>query len=76
MAKGDIHVVWRKDDAKWAVEKEGNSRASSVHDNKGSAERAGRENALNERSELLIHGQDGQIQERKTYKPDPYPPRG
>jgi hypothetical protein len=76
MAKGDVHVVWRKDDSKWAVEKEGASRASSVHDKKESAERAGRENALNERSELLIHGQDGQIQERNTYKTDPNPPRG
>jgi hypothetical protein len=76
MAKGDVHVVWRDDDAKWAVEKEGASRAASVHDTKESAERAGRENALNERSELLIHGQDGKIQERNTYKNDPNPPRG
>jgi hypothetical protein len=76
MAKGDVHVVWRDDDSKWVVEKEGAHRASSLHDNKESAERAGRENALNERSELLIHGKDGEIQERNTYKQDPSPPRG
>lgn len=62
MAKGDVHVVWRDDDSKWAVEKEGISRASSLHDTKESAAMAGRENAINERSELLIHGKDGKIQ--------------
>lgn len=76
MAKGDVHVVWREDESKWAVEKEGTSRAASLHDQKESAARAGRQSALNERSELLIHGKDGKIQERKTYKQDPYPPRG
>ena len=25
MAKGDVHVVWREDESKWAVEKEGTS---------------------------------------------------
>jgi hypothetical protein len=30
---------------------------------------------MNEHSELLIHGKDGQIQERNTNKTDPYPPR-
>ena len=76
MANGDVHVVWRADESKWAVEKEGTSRASSLHDQKESAARAGRQNALNERSELLIHGKDGKIQERNTYKQDLYPPRG
>lgn len=76
MAKGDVHVMWRQDDAKWAVQKEGASRASSLHDQKERAEKAGRQNAINEHSELLIHGKDGKIQERSTYKPDPHPPRG
>jgi Uncharacterized protein conserved in bacteria (DUF2188) len=62
--------------APYAVEKEGISRASSLHDTKESAAMAGRENAINERSELLIHSKDGKIQERNTYKQDPYPPRG
>jgi hypothetical protein len=76
MAKGDVHVTWRQDEAKWAVEKEGASRAGSIHERKDTAEKAGREAAINEHSELLIHGKDGKIQERKTYKSDPYPPRG
>jgi hypothetical protein len=76
MAKGDVHVTWREDEAKWAVEKEGSSRASSLHDQKDAAAKAGRQSAMNEHSELLIHGKDGTIQERNTYKRDPYPPRG
>jgi hypothetical protein len=76
MANGDVHVTWREDEAKWAVEKEGASRAGSLHETKESAEKAGRQAAINERSELLIHGKDGKIQERNTYKTDPSPPRG
>ena len=76
MAKGDVHVTWQEDEAKWSVEKEGASRAASLHDQKDSAEKAGRQAAINEGAELLIHGKDGKIQERNTYKRDPSPPRG
>jgi hypothetical protein len=76
MAKGDVHVTWRQDEAKWAVQKEGASRAGSLHDQKDSAEQAGRQAAINEHSELLIHGKDGKIQERNTYKRDPVSSRG
>ena len=68
MAKGDVHVTWREDDAKWAVQKEGVSRAWSLHEKKDAAEQAGRHVAINEHEELLIHGKDGKIQERNTYK--------
>ena len=34
MAKGDVHVTWREDEAKWAVQKEGSDRASSLHETK------------------------------------------
>jgi Uncharacterized protein conserved in bacteria (DUF2188) len=76
MARGDVHVTWRERDSKWAVQKEGTSRASSLHDQKDAAARTARKNAINERSELLIHGKDGKVQERNTYKGDPHPPRG
>ena len=76
MAKGDVHVVHRKDEGQWAVEIEGNERASSLHDTKPPAEQAGRAAAIREQSELFIHGQDGKIQERNTYKRDPLRSRG
>jgi Uncharacterized protein conserved in bacteria (DUF2188) len=61
MANGDMHVTWREDEAKWAMEKQGASRASSLHDQKDAAEKAGRQNAINEHSEPLLHGKDGKI---------------
>jgi hypothetical protein len=76
MPKGDVHVVYRKDQKKWAVEVTGNSRASSLHDKKAPAETAGTKTAKSNRSELSIHGKDGKIQEKNTYKKDPFPPRG
>ena len=76
MAKGDVHVTWREDEAKWAVAKEGSSRASSLHDTKDEAQTAGRESAISEHSELLIHGKDGEIQERNSFGHDPHPPAG
>jgi Uncharacterized protein conserved in bacteria (DUF2188) len=47
MAKDEVHVTWREDEAKWAVEKEGTSRAASLHDQKDSAEKSGQA-AINE----------------------------
>ena len=55
---------------------QGASRAGSLHEKKDAAEEAGRKSAINEHSELLIHGKDGKIQERNTYKRDPYPSEG
>ncbi len=72
MPEGDVHMTWREEDAKWAVVKEGNSRASSLHDTKEAAQEAGRQAAKREKSELLIHCQDGQIQERSSYGRDPH----
>ena len=37
---------------------------------------AGREIAINNSSELLIHNQQGRIRERSSYGNDPYPPAG
>jgi Uncharacterized protein conserved in bacteria (DUF2188) len=74
MTKGDVHVTYRDEGDKWAVEVEGNSRASSLHDSKAPAEKAGRLTAQENRSELVVHGKDGRIQERDTYRP--YQPQG
>lgn len=60
----------------WAVKGEGNSRASSIHPTQAGAISAARETAIRERSEMLIHGEDGRIRERNTYGKDPFPPKG
>jgi hypothetical protein len=68
------HVVPHKDG--WAVQGAGNGRATSVHGTQASAIAAAREIAQNNRSELFIHGRNGQIRERDTFGNDPYPPKG
>ena len=68
------HVVPHPDG--WAVKPAGGKRASSVHPTQAEAIERGREIAMNQDSELLIHGRNGQIRERNTYGSDPYPPKG
>ena len=59
------HVVPHGDG--WAVRGEGNERATSVHRTQSEATDAARQIATNQRSEVLIHGRNGQIRERNSY---------
>jgi hypothetical protein len=74
MAGKNQHVV-RRDD-QWGVRGEGNTRDTSLHDTQAQAERAARQIAINQQSEVLIHGRDGRIRDRNSYGNDPYPPKG
>lgn len=68
------HVVPAGD--QWGVRGAGDSRLTSRHDTQAEAAAAAREIAQNQRSELLIHGTNGQIRERNSYGNDPFPPKG
>lgn len=72
--KPPVHVVPRGD--RWAVEREGSERASSLHDTQSEAAASGRATARADHTEFLLHGQNGQIRERDSYGGDPYPPTG
>ncbi len=74
MSGKNQHVV-RRDD-QWAVRGEGNTRDTSLHDTQAQAERAAREIAINQKSEVLIHSRDGRIRDRNSYGNDPHPPKG
>lgn len=74
MSKKNHHIV--PHDKGWAVKTEGASRASSVHRTQREAISRGREVSRNQGTELLIHGQNGQIRERDSHGRDPYPPKG
>lgn len=74
MSRKDQHVV--PHDRGWAVKGEGNSRATSIHDTQAQAIEAARQTAINQKSEVLIHGRNGQIRARDSFGPDPYPPKG
>ena len=74
MASNNQHVVPRPKG--WAVKAETNQRATSVHRTQREAIDAARRVAVNNRSEVIIHGRDGRIRERNSYGNDPFPPRG
>lgn len=68
MAGKNQHVVPHEDG--WAVKGEGNEKATKVFDTKAEAEKYGREVAMNQESELIVHGKDGAIQSRNSYGGD------
>ncbi len=68
------HVVPHHE--KWAVRGEGNSRATSVHQNQAEAVEAATRIATHQKSEVLVHGADGKIREKLSHGHDPFPPAG
>lgn len=68
-----VHVVPHKDG--WAVKVEGNKKASAVTDTKKEAQNAGVEKAKQLKTDLVIHGKNGKIQDSDSYKNDPFPPK-
>jgi hypothetical protein len=68
------HVVPKGD--QWAVKGEGNTRNTRITPTQREATEVARTIARNQQSELLIHGQNGQIRQRDSYGNDPFPPKG
>lgn len=60
----------------WAVRGAGNDRVSSTHDTQRAAYGAARATAKQQRSEVLVHGENGRIRARDSFGKDPYPPKG
>src|SRR5215213_5992534 len=61
-----VHVELR-DDA-WIVIREGNQRATSVHQTQSEAAESGRELARRNGTEFFLHGQDGRVREHHDYR--------
>jgi hypothetical protein len=72
--KPAIEVQPRGD--RWAVQKQGTSRAGSVHDTKRQAERVARDQAKRDQTELIVKDQSGKIERRDSHGHDPHPPKG
>mgnify|MGYP003545115983 CR=1 FL=1 len=69
------HVTLRPD-GDWQVKGEGNSKATAVTTTQKDAIRIARDIAINQGSEVVIHGKDGKIRDKNSYGNDPYPPEG
>lgn len=67
------HVVPYR--GKWAVREQGKSEVLSTHLTQREAEQHAKELARRDRTEVFIHGRNGQFQDRDGYGPDPCPPR-
>ena len=74
MSKRNQHVVPREDG--WAVRGAGAQRDTQVFDRKQDAVDRAREISQNQKSELVVHGQNGRIQYKDSHGNDTFPPRG
>ncbi len=73
MSKSNQHVIPLGNG--WAVKKEGSSRFTVITETKKDAVVVARQIAKNNKSELIIHGKDGEIQDKNSYGNDPNPPK-
>jgi hypothetical protein len=69
-------VVEPRPDGRWARQKNGTTRAASLHATQADAERAARAQAQREHTELVVKGRDGRIQRRDSFGNDPRGRRG
>ncbi len=74
MQRKSFHVVPRGEG--WSVRAAGATRASNTFSTQGEAVAHARAKAVENRTELYVHGRDGRIRERRSYGNDPYPPKG
>ena len=63
-------TVEPRSDGRWAVQKDGTTRASQVFDRQGDAEARGRAQAKREGAELVVKGKDGGINRRDSHGAD------
>ena len=64
--KPAVHIELRGEE--WAVVREGNKRATSIHPTQSEAAESGRDLARRDKSEFFLHAQDGQIREHRDYR--------
>lgn len=74
MGKPSQRVVPRGD--VWALQRDGAQRATGLFPTQADAIERGREVAMNQQTELVIHRPNGQIREAWSYGNDPFPPKG
>ena len=76
MSGKNVHTTYSKSAGNWRNISEGASKPGRVYETKVEAQVAGRQIAINNRVEHLVHNQDGQIGVRNSYGNDPRKSRG
>lgn len=69
------HHVVPNPNGGWDVKKGGAKRASKHTDLKTDAIDYGRQVSKNQKTEFVVHGKDGKIQNSDSHGNDPYPPK-
>ena len=67
------HVV--PNNGQWQVKRENSERATKNFSTQKEAISYARSIAINQQSELVIHGRNGQIRDKDSYGNDPCPPK-
>jgi len=67
----DHIVVEPRPDGRWARQRNGTTRAASLHDSQADAEAAARAQAKRWHAELVVKGADGRVRRRDSYGGDP-----
>ena len=73
---GKSQHVTRHPKGGWQVKGSGNSKATARTTTQAEAIYIAKNIAVNNKSELVIHGTNGKIREKNSYGNDPYPPKG
>ena len=73
---GKNQHVTKHPDGGWQVKGSGNSRATIRTATQKDAIIAAKTIAINQKSEVIIHGSNGRIRAKDSYGNDPCPPRG
>lgn len=71
----EIHVT-KGQDGSWRVKQPDNQRASKICNTQAEAKQVARDIAKNQGLEMVVHGVNGKIREKNTYRKDPFPPKG
>ena len=74
MNRKNQHVV--PHGKQWAVKGAESEKATKVVDTQKEAIRIAREIAINQQSELIVHGKNGRIREKNSYGNDPVETKG
>lgn len=73
MSKKNVHTVHT--DKGWTNKYEGSGRALGYFETKAEAQASGRNKAMDNGVEHIIHGLNGRIQNKNSYGNDPCPPK-
>lgn len=73
---GKAQHVTKHSSGGWQVKGAGNSRATKRTSTQAEAHSVARSIAINQKSEVVIHGRNGRIRAKDSYGNDPFPHRG